>query len=80
MDHLGQDDPGKVLWAPAVFEAAKDHGLKLAKSGRLIDTSGGKYELRDVEVAEPPKDDSLRDLRTPPSKSCRPAWCGPTTR
>ena len=36
---LGQDDPGKVTWAPAVFKAAEDHGLKLAKGGKLIDTT-----------------------------------------
>jgi mannose-6-phosphate isomerase-like protein (cupin superfamily) len=62
---LGEDDPGKVLWAPAVFEAAADHGLRLTKGGRLIDTSSGDYELREVEVAGPPDPDSIRELRTP---------------
>jgi mannose-6-phosphate isomerase-like protein (cupin superfamily) len=62
---LGEDDPGKVLWAPAVFEAAADHGLRLAKGGRLIDTTAGDYALRDAEVAETPDDEKLRDLRTP---------------
>ena len=62
---LGEDDPGKVLWAPAVFEAAADHGLKLTKGGRLIDTSGGEYELRESDVVNAPGDEATRDLRTP---------------
>jgi mannose-6-phosphate isomerase-like protein (cupin superfamily) len=63
---LGEDNPGKVTWAPAVFEAAADHGLKLAKGGRLIDTSGGQYELREVEVEEALDQAGLEVLRTPP--------------
>ena len=63
---LGQDDPGKVTWAPAVFEAAADHGLKLAKGGRLIDTSSGGYELKHVELEAAPDENSLAHLKTPP--------------
>ena len=36
---LGGDDPGRVTWAPYVFEAASRHGLVLLKGGRLIDTA-----------------------------------------
>jgi mannose-6-phosphate isomerase-like protein (cupin superfamily) len=36
---LGGDDPGRVTWAPYVFEAARSHGLVLLESGRLIDTT-----------------------------------------
>ena len=36
---LGGDDPGRVTWAPYVFEAAQRHGLVLLESGRLIDTT-----------------------------------------
>ncbi len=39
---LGGDDPGRVLWAPYVFEAASRHGLVLLASGRLIDTGRGE--------------------------------------
>ncbi len=39
---LGGDDPGRVLWAPYVFEAAARHGLVLLQSGRLIDTHKGE--------------------------------------
>lgn len=35
---LGGDDPGRVTWAPYVFEAARAHGLMLLENGRLIDT------------------------------------------
>lgn len=63
---LGEDDPGKVTWAPAVFEAAADHGLKLAKGGRLIDTSSGDYQLKDAELEAPLDDDTVAQLRTPP--------------
>lgn len=62
---LGEDDPGKVTWAPAVFEAAADHGLKLAKGGRLIDTSQGDYQLKEVELEDVVGADALAELKTP---------------
>ena len=34
---LGGDDPGRVLWAPQVFDLAKDHGLVLMEDGSLHD-------------------------------------------
>ena len=39
---LGRDDPGRVLWAPDVFELAQQHGLVLLESGQLIDTVAGQ--------------------------------------
>ncbi len=39
---LGGDNPGKVLWAPEVFDMAAEHGLVLLESGRLIDTVAGQ--------------------------------------
>ena len=39
---LGGDDPGRVMWAPYVFEVARQNGLILLASGRLIDTSKGE--------------------------------------
>ena len=39
---LGGDDPGRVTWAPAVFEMARDYGLILLESGRLVDTTRGE--------------------------------------
>lgn len=34
---LGGDDPGRVTWAPYVFEQAAHYGLVLLQSGRLVD-------------------------------------------
>ena len=65
---LGQDDPGKVTWAPAVFEAAADHGLKLAKGGRLIDTSQGDYTLQVAELEGALDEQALAGLKTPPAE------------
>lgn len=39
---LGGDDPGRVLWAPDVFDMAAEHGLVLLETGRLIDTVAGQ--------------------------------------
>lgn len=36
---LGHDDPGRVTWAPQVFDMAKDYGLVLLEDGSLIDTA-----------------------------------------
>lgn len=35
---LGGDDPGRVLWAPQVFDLADEHGLVLMENGSLHDT------------------------------------------
>lgn len=39
---LGGDDPGRVLWAPYVFEMAKSFGLILLENGALIDSTKGE--------------------------------------
>ena len=39
---LGKDNPGRVTWAPKVFEMAQDFGLVLLESGRLVDTKAGE--------------------------------------
>jgi mannose-6-phosphate isomerase-like protein (cupin superfamily) len=39
---LGGDDPGRVLWAPRVFEMAKEYGLVLLENGALVDTTVGQ--------------------------------------
>jgi quercetin dioxygenase-like cupin family protein len=39
---LGGDNPGRVLWAPKVFEMAKDFGLILLEDGSLVDTTAGE--------------------------------------
>lgn len=39
---LGEDDPGRVTWAPKVFDLAKKHGLILLEDGSLLDTQAGE--------------------------------------
>ncbi|MFN3370806.1 MAG: cupin domain-containing protein [Sphingomonadaceae bacterium] len=39
---LGGDDPGRVLWAPPVFDMAERYGLKLLADGTLVDTVAGE--------------------------------------
>jgi mannose-6-phosphate isomerase-like protein (cupin superfamily) len=39
---LGGDDPGRVLWAPKVFELAEKYGLVLLENGALVDTTVGQ--------------------------------------
>jgi mannose-6-phosphate isomerase-like protein (cupin superfamily) len=39
---LGGDDPGRVLWAPYVFDMAESFGLVLLASGALVDTRAGE--------------------------------------
>ncbi len=39
---LGGDDPGRVLWAPQVFDMAENYGLVLLENGSLVDTAAGE--------------------------------------
>ena len=45
---LGGDDPGRVLWAPYVFENATNYGLVLLDDGQLIDTAAGEVVPQDA--------------------------------
>jgi mannose-6-phosphate isomerase-like protein (cupin superfamily) len=45
---LGGDDPGRVTWAPYVFEAAAQYGLVLLANGSLVDTRKGERVPADV--------------------------------
>ena len=61
---LGQDDPGRVTWAPKVFEMAKDYGLMLLESGSLIDLHKGEHLPKGARPMAPPSAQELRALRT----------------
>lgn len=63
---LGHDDPGKVVWAPSVFQMAADYGLKLLKGGKLIDTTLGEKVPEGAELEQPPSAEKLKELATPP--------------
>ncbi len=45
---LGGDDPGRVTWAPYVFEQAKEYGLVLLENGALVDTAAGESVPNDI--------------------------------
>jgi quercetin dioxygenase-like cupin family protein len=49
---LGEDDPGRVTWAPQVFDLAKDHGLTLLEDGSLLDLQAGE-SLSDDQTPMP---------------------------
>jgi mannose-6-phosphate isomerase-like protein (cupin superfamily) len=50
---LGQDNPGRVTWAPKVFEMASDFGLVLMENGSLIDTTSGATLPANVKPMKP---------------------------
>jgi len=50
---LGGDDPGRVTWAPDVFEKARETGLVLLADGRLVDTNRGE-KIPDGVAPMPP--------------------------
>ncbi len=50
---LGGDDPGRVTWAPRVFDMARDYGLVLLENGSLIDTAAGEA-IPEGAAAMPP--------------------------
>jgi len=47
---LGGDDPGRVLWAPQVFDMAVDYGLVLLENGSLVDTAAGQSIPKDSRL------------------------------
>ena len=62
---LGGDDPGRVLWAPEVFDMATDYGLVLLESGQLIDTIAGQSVPADVSPMPRTTPDQVAALRVP---------------
>ncbi len=64
---LGQDNPGRVTWAPQVFGMAKDYGLVLLENGSLVDTAAGEQVPADVPAMAPTSraDADALDVMTP---------------
>ena len=50
---LGRDNPGRVTWAPDVFDKAEDYGLVLLENGRLVDTTKGETIPAGVSPMKP---------------------------
>lgn len=61
---LGGDDPGRVLWAPKVFDMAKDYGLVLLHNGNLIDIAAGQSLPDDVPPMPRTTPDQIQHLQT----------------
>jgi len=62
---LGGDDPGRVLWAPAVFDMAAEYGLVLLENGSLIDTVAGQTVPADVATMPRTSAAQIAALRIP---------------
>lgn len=60
---LGEDDPGRVTWAPHVLEKAKGHGLVLLENGALIDTAKGQTPPVGVAVMPAATPEELAAIR-----------------
>ncbi len=61
---LGGDDPGRVTWAPYVFEAAKRNGLVLLENGSLVDLVQGQSVPEGIaEMTPTTADDAARFLQ-----------------
>lgn len=60
---LGGDDPGRVLWAPDVFDMASEYGLVLLENGRLVDLASGEALPTDVAPMPRTSADQIAALR-----------------
>lgn len=65
---LGGDDPGKVTWAPSVFELAEQYGLVLLEGGRLVDVAAGEELPANAKRQQAPDDAVVAALKTPSSE------------
>jgi hypothetical protein len=72
---LGGDDPGRVLWAPQVFDMATEYGLVLLENGVLIDTAVGQTLPPDVAPMRRTTAEQVAALhRTSASEAERLVW------
>ena len=70
---LGGDDPGRVLWAPYVFDMAANYGLVLMENGNLIDTRKGEVVPEDqnpMPVTSKNQVDALKKLSNDQLQNC----------
>ena len=72
---LGGDDPGKVTWAPSVFDLAKKYGLVLLKGGKLIDTTVGEKIPEGGIPETPPSIEEINQLTTPTIEKIQQCVC-----
>lgn len=62
LGHLPDGTPGRVTWAPYVFEEAKQYGLVLLQDGRLIDTHAGQRIPDDQPLYSPISGEELEEI------------------
>lgn len=62
---LGGDDPGRVQWAPYVFDMAKRFGLTLLEDGTLIDTAEGETLPEGTRTMKPTTAEEVARLYVP---------------
>lgn len=62
---LGEDNPGRVLWAPYVFDMAKDYGLVLLENGQLVDTTVGQKAPEGVAPMPRTTPEQVAAMRVP---------------
>lgn len=70
---LGGDDPGRVMWAPSVFDMAARFGLYLLADGTLVDTLAGERLLDDAPLM--PRTTAADVLARPTPPADRLAGC-----
>ena len=72
---LGGDDPGRVLWAPEVFDMAANYGLVLLENGSLVDTAAGQVVPLDARPMPRTKAEQVAKLhRATAEDAARMAW------
>ena len=70
---LGEDDPGRVTWAPSVFEAAQSHGLVLLENGQLADSSASEsipQGVNPMPVTTREEAEGMRSLTSEDLQAC----------
>lgn len=60
---IGGEDPGRVVWAPYIFEEAKKHGLVLLENGNLIDTLNGERIPEGVKPVKPTDEADMKHFQ-----------------
>lgn len=68
---LGGDDPGRVRWAPYVFDMAKDYGLLLLEDGSLVDTVKGETVPDGVQLMPRTTADQVAAMKRPSEAELR---------
>ena len=62
---LGGDDPGRVLWAPYVFDMAENFGLVLLANGDLVDTTAGQQVPANIDRMPRTSPEQVERLHVP---------------